>query len=232
MIPRMRISCVRAVVLIPILLGIAGAAAAQSTELPARADATLFEDAEGALASGAGQYTFAGRTGQDSGSLRRSLFVFDLSSLPADATITRAEVRLTTQYNGPEAAGVEFSVHQVTADWGEGSSDSGSPGGQGAPSTSGDATWLHRSYDDTRWSNPGGDYSDERLATATFETTGSLVFTGNGLTELVAAWHTGEADNYGILLRNDESVQRSAILIASRASSNSSARPVLYVEYE
>src|SRR5262245_25689408 len=88
------------------------ARAATASLFPDR-DNTLFEDTTGSLSNGAGGYLFAGITAV--GVRRRALLHFDLSSLPAGATITAATLRLVMSQT---SAGPQFvEVHRLQASW-------------------------------------------------------------------------------------------------------------------
>ena len=64
----------------------------QTVTLAPAADNTLYESATGALSNGAGQYLFAGTTQE--GDIRRALLAYDLSALPAGATVISATLSL------------------------------------------------------------------------------------------------------------------------------------------
>lgn len=212
---------------------LAAGISAQSEEMVARADATLFEHGDGELASGAGAFLYVGRTGQGSGqALRRALLRFDISDIPEGAVITSAELLVTSNLNGPNAEGTTLTVHEVLSHWSEGGSDAGDPGGMGTNAAENDATWIHRSYDSDRWDNEGGDFAEGQLASAEFEALESMSFADEALRNLVQQWVDGEVENRGIMLRGDEEVSRGAIRLASRSSGNTTDRPVLVIEFE
>jgi autotransporter-associated beta strand protein len=141
------------------------ARAGEITCLPSM-DNTLFEyvydpaDPVPPASSGAGPWFAAGRT--KSGQLQRALLQFDLSSIPATATIVSAALDLYVV--GVPNIDIQNNVAQrpfwLTAllgtgepAWGEGGSNAGmgSGTGQGAPAQTGDATWLHKLYDSVPW---------------------------------------------------------------------------------
>ena len=129
---------------------------ADETTLTAIKDNTIFESSTGGLSNGSGQFLFAGRSGQSSGSVRRALLAFDLSSIPTEAVVTA--VRLTMNMSKTAAGATTVSLHRVVVDWGEGSSNATDRGGgQGAAATTGDATWIHTFFASGTWSSPGGD---------------------------------------------------------------------------
>jgi tetratricopeptide (TPR) repeat protein len=60
-------------------------------------------------------------------------------------------------------------LHRVQASWGEGTSNSGEPGGQGVPATTNDATWTDRFFGASpaqKWAAQGGDFNSTASATA------------------------------------------------------------------
>ena len=115
---------------------------------------TLYEDGQGDRANGSGQYLFVGRNGQPQ--TRRALIAFDIDgSLPADVTITSATLALNLSKT--PTSGRTATLHQVLADWGEGSSNAASQEGDGTTAATGDATWLHTFHDTQRWASAGGD---------------------------------------------------------------------------
>ncbi len=118
-------------------------------------DATLYEDAAGALSNGAGQHMFAGTKG--AGRLVRVLVAFDVAGkVPAGSTLTGVKLRLNMSGANSYSAQT-MGLHRVLADWGEGSTVASGGGGGGGPASSGGATWLHTFFSDKLWSRLGGD---------------------------------------------------------------------------
>src|SRR5205814_1964951 len=119
---------------------------------------------------------------------RRGLIAFDLSSIPANATVTGASLTMTLSRTGPFYPD-DISLRKALANWGEGASNAGNPGGHGAQAQSGDATWLHTFYSTSFWTNPGGDFSSTSSATTTVELWNQdYVWSGSGLLADVQAW--------------------------------------------
>ena len=108
-------------------------------------DNTLIENGSGSLRNDAGQNIYVGRINRSSGSIRRAVLVFDISSVPSGATVE--SVPLSLNMSTSRSGGQTISVHKLTADSGEGSS--ASFGGSGAPPASNDATWVHRFFSST-----------------------------------------------------------------------------------
>ena len=191
-------------------------------------DATLIESANGALANGAGPAIFSGRNSSSSESVRRALLAFDVAMIPPGSTVKKAVLSLSlSATNGGPAA---VSIRRVTAEWGEGASVSS--GGAGAPSTDGDATWLHRFYDQTFWTQPGGDFDAATIQTATVDQPGLYLWdTNEAMVAAVQSWLDHPEGNFGWILVGDESHPTTVKRFDSRETAAEANRPVLYVEY-
>jgi hypothetical protein len=228
----------------------AGPAAAGSVVLVPSKDNTLIQwspQTEGAnplLSNGRGDI-YVGRTNQDGQepatiSIRRGLIQFDVAGAVSSgmkitgATLTMRDVR---GLNGDPSV----SLHRVLQDWGEGSSFF--EGGQGAPATQGDATWLHTFYDASNpaasptWNSPGGDFEPAASAAATVadDSGGGQLFTWSSaaMAADVQSWLTDPAQNFGWLLQGDETRGQSAKRFNSRESTEPpNVPPMLEIEFE
>ena len=114
------------------------AALAVTVSLSPEKDNTLYQDPAGQLSNGQGDYLFAGLT--QSNGIRRGLIAFNLSSIPANATITDATLSMFLFQSGPFFTGGDVSLSKVLRNWGEGASNAGEPGGAGVQAEPGDAT--------------------------------------------------------------------------------------------
>jgi hypothetical protein len=195
----------------------------------AQRDATLVESATGALANGAGPFFFAGRTSQESGSIRRAVLAFDVgAAVPHGAPIQSVQLRLAMSQTN---AGAEtLHLHRVLASWTEGASIA--TGGSGAPAAAGDVTWLHRSYDALLWATAGGDFAPVASASALIDEPGSYAW--GSTPELVAdvqSWLDDPAANHGWILIGDESASSTVKRFESRENADPTVRPVLVVEF-
>ena len=104
----------------------------------------------------AGEYVFTGRT--KDGLIRRTVIAFDVAgTIPAGSTINTVTLQLVVSRVANNTLRLT-TVHRATADWGEGTSNAAQNEGEGAPSTTGDATWIHRFYPGSPWSVTGGDF--------------------------------------------------------------------------
>lgn len=193
---------------IPLLvLALAAPLAAQTTvTVPCAADNTLYESATGSLSNGSGPSIFIGMTAGNPTSIpqtRRALVRFNVAaSVPAGARILAASFSLNVVQTTAFPP-INVDGHRVLQAWGEGTSVATlGQGGQGAPATAGDATWLHSSFPGVFWPAPGGNF----VATPSF--TMSTPSFGIGTSPIapgtvtdVQFWLDNPAQNFGWLLK-------------------------------
>lgn len=193
------------------------------------ADNTLYQDGAGGLSNGSGSYFFAGRT--DGDELRRGLVRFDLTAIPAGSTIDGVTLymRLSRTRSGDQPV----SIHRVYQPWGEGASNADGEEGQGAPSASGDATWIHTFYPDQRWSNAGGDFDPTPSATTIVPRQDGVFYAWNDPSMIVdvQVWVDDPQSNNGWLVRGKESVSKTAKRFDSRNINEQNRRPYLVVNF-
>lgn len=182
--------------------------------------------------NGAGEFLFAGMT--QLGNERRALMHFDIASvIPAGATIDSVVLTLHVSRSAPNSNTRTSTLHVITADWGEGTSDAGNPGGAGAPATTNDTTWLYRLWQTTQWTTPGGDFVATSSASASVPDDDEqfVVFTSEGMVTDVQAWLDTPATDFGWMLRGDETNDGTARQYDSRENSEPTFRPTLRVYY-
>ena len=180
--------------------------------------------------SGQGVSLFAGVT--NNGDPRRALMAFDVSSVPAGAVVSSAQVQLTMGLT--KGANNPMTLHRVTQSWGEGASDSGEAGGQGVPASDGDATWNYRFYSvttPTPWTSPGGDYIATASATTSVSGSGPYTWSTAQLGTDVQGWVTTPSTNNGWIFIGDENFTLNAKRIWSREATSASQRPKLTINY-
>jgi len=192
-------------------------AAQETVVLPADRDNTLYESQTGNLSNGQGAWLYFGRTNT---AVRRALIRFDTTAIPGGASILDATLTIEVDRQSSGAPPVTASLHRVDSDWGEGASDAGSPGGSGATARPGDATWIHRFFDQQVWSTPGGDFALNGSASVSINGLGLFEFLGTDLTSDVQSWVDDPSQNFGWMIRGDEVSSRSARRIGSRQSDN------------
>ncbi len=199
----------------------------QTVVLTPSKDNTLFESSSGNISNGAGVHLFIGSTAASS--LRRAVMAFDLASqIPPGSRITRATlaVRVSQTISGDHPA----TLHRLQADWGQGSSNAGSSrDGSGTSARDGDATWRHRFFSGTFWSNAGGDFDANADATTMIGGSGTWE-TSQAMVERIQGWLDQPATNFGWLIRGDEESLTTAKRLDSREAPEAS-RPKLTVEF-
>ena len=218
-------------VMVGVMVGLGGGVVRAATvQLEAMRDAVLYEDVAGAVANGAGEFLVVGRTNQGSGSRRRSLLIFDVSSLPAGAVVTGVEVQLHAQT--VTTADLELGLHRMLTAWTSGGSNPGGNEATGVAALTGDATWLHASAPGSLWAVPGGDHVVAASAVTMVTGMGGFVtWSGAGLVADVEMWRSDPGGNAGWMLRSDELSGQTAKRFVSADSADAGLRPVLVVEF-
>ncbi len=204
---------------------------ADTVALQPAKDNTLYESPNGSRSNGAGEHVFAGRNSQPANSRRRAVISFDISgNVPAGSVIEG--VTLTMQASQTASASANIAVHRLTAAWGEGPSDAGSPGGGGAPAMTGDATWMHTFFDSDFWATAGGDFNATPSGSTLVAGTGSHSWSSTqSMVADVQTWLDTAAGNFGWVLIGDETAGGSAVRFFSRESGMPGNRPTLTVEF-
>lgn len=191
-------------------------------------DNTLYQDAGGVLSNGSGtRFIVSKGTGN---LLRRGVVHFDLSGIPAGATIQSATLTMYNVEGATNSANV--TVHRANASWGEGASVATGSEETGAPAAAGDATWVHRFSPSTTWTTAGGDYVATESALLAVGAAGSYSWSTAALLADVVAWHAGPGTNFGWVVRGKETGAANAVKrFETRESSDSSHRPRLVITY-
>lgn len=194
-------------------------------------DNTLFGAVFDDLSSGVGAGVYAGRIGPNGepNVLRRALMKFDVSGLPAGASITG--VRLLVQVTAsPNDIAYDFDLHRVLSDWGE--EGSASQGGAGAPAEPGDATWFHTFWSSASWATPGGDFTAASSGMTSMATAGPYVFESEGMRDDVAYWLAHPKENFGWIVLGNEIEEKSARRLGSREEPAEASRPILEITFD
>jgi hypothetical protein len=209
-------------------LALAAALTAQTTvAIPCDRDNTLYEDPNGALSNGAGGAIFVGKTANNL--IRRALVHFDVAAaVPAGAKVLSAS--LSFRIHPSVASGQTMSAHRVLQDWGQGTSVAIGQGGAGAPATTNDATWLHRFFPGSPWTNAGGDFAAAPSFAMPLFLGLNTASPAASATADVQHWLDQPGQNFGWLLRSNETAPSTANRIESRES-GSPVLPMLTVTY-
>jgi hypothetical protein len=200
--------------------------------LQASQDNTIYSDLT-ANSNGAGENFTAGTI--VTGSIRRGLLRFDLSSLPAGATVTSVSLRLVVNKSASVASAPVF-LYALNSAWGEGASQATTLGdGQGVAAQAGDATWVCSFSDGaggctTAWT-PGGTFQPTLSASTTVGAPGAYTWSGSQVLANVQGWVNSASSNYGWIIRGDEATPQSARRFASRTNAVAADRPTLTITY-
>lgn len=193
------------------------------------ADNTLYESATGALSNGAGAHFFAGKT--NLAEIRRGLLKFDVAAAVArgshiDNLVLRLHMSRTFASTSQNVA-----LHRVLADWGEGASDAPGVEGTGTAASTNDATWRHRFFNSSLWTQAGGDFASTASATTAVAAEGNYEWASSQMTADVQLWLDDPATQFGWLLKGNEAVQQTAKRFDSKENPTSSVRPVLIIDF-
>ena len=186
------------------LLLCAATATADELVLEPVADASLFQPFSGdpETADSLGPHLFVGRIAQ--GTRRRAMLRFDVSAIPADATIDEAQLELTLTRTVSGALSV--GVHRMLASWQEGSANAGTPGGQGTTPGANDPTWTQRAFPATPWTTAGGDFVATASGLMTLVAEDDYIVPASaGMLTDISDWVANPATNFGWILLGDES---------------------------
>ncbi len=136
----------------------------------------------------------------------RALIRTDLSDFPDDSIVLDAALTLTVNVSGGFFGDIDYGLHLMTNDWGEGDTDGAtnpgsSAGGAGAPAADGDATWNANFFNQSTWTTPGGDFEAKASAVATVGIAGTTAtWTSTMMAQDVQQWIADPATNRGWIL--------------------------------
>ncbi|MCB1275934.1 GEVED domain-containing protein [Prosthecobacter sp.] len=140
----------------------------------------------------------------------RPVVQFDVSGVPAGATITSATMRLNAVAVS-DTSNRRIRVYPLTQSF-----------------TENEVTWAQRSSG-VNWSSSGGSYGSE-LANTVVNTTGQYTWSSDALTAQVQSWIDTPSSNLGVLL-GDTASGTVTKDFATKEYGTSSLRPVLVVSY-
>ena len=134
----------------------------------------------------------------------RTLIQFDLTGIPADATITEATLYLYHKGTNEDLTGENtISAHQITENW-----------------TAGTATWNNKPAIEE-------DSEDTEIVTGNI-----YQWQDWDLTELTQKWIEGSQPNYGICLKQaSETPQVNCPYFDDASSETSDQRPKIYIKW-
>ncbi len=206
---------------------IAQAAVVTLSGKPGTIDNTMYSlSSETAQNSGLGDPNRAGKN--NASNYFRLLIQFDLSTIPANATINSVSLQMVIT-NVPGSAFVTSqSLYRLTNTWSEGTGVGNGSGGQVVP---GGSSWTFTYYPTTTWNSAGGDFVATASATTTVSTVlnSTTVWTGSGLVSDVQGWVNSTFANDGWILIGDEGTPQSVRGYAS--AEDATNPPVLTIDY-
>jgi len=218
------------------LAALLAAVPVQAIQLPitAAVDTTLRQDQTGDN-FGAFNRMWVGNGGPDktpTAPLRRGLLEFDLSAVPAGATINSAT--LTMQCTNFHTLAQNIRLHRALVDWGEGVKT----GKGGGAATAGEASWTNRITGTAAWGAAGGlagtDYVAAYSAQKNVTGTGSFIWDSAGLLADVRNWYTTPSTNYGWFLISDQEGAAGEVVRFATSEDTGTApsiKPLLTIDY-
>ncbi|HEY7168824.1 MAG TPA: DUF4347 domain-containing protein, partial [Candidatus Binatia bacterium] len=148
---------------------------------------------------------------RESADLQRALLEFDLSGIPANATINSAVLKMqSTQIGGA----LNINVYEVLQSWSEGT----------ASGTADTANWDQRSAG-VNWTTAGGTFDPTPVATLNTSSLGQHTW---DITSLVQAWVNGTKTNNGIMVASPDGGGNRTVTYDSREGTT---KPVLVIDY-
>lgn len=214
--------------------GLACAPAGADTVIifPQKDNTIIKSDPTFEFSNGQGAYFFVGRTNSDNeeDNVRRGAIQFDIAgNVPAGSTITSATLRV--RVSKTQAGSQTVRVRRFSADWGEGPSNAGEPGGGGTTAEPGDVSWRFRYYPTVPWAINGGEFSPSVSAQINLAGNGSYMIASTPqLVADVQSFLDQPSQNFGWILIGNENV-RSAKRLDSRENPTPSFRPYLVVNF-
>ncbi|MEM6764499.1 MAG: T9SS type A sorting domain-containing protein [Bacteroidota bacterium] len=199
--------------------------------LQAEQDNTLYENEEGNISNGSGDFLFVGRNNQPAESIRRSLIQFSLTELSEGSLIDSVSLvfnvnRTNDNFTAP------VSLHLVITPWGEGSSDAPASESLGDTARADDATWLFAKFDSVAWNSPGGDFAVEASATDTLiMSSEKIIFSSQAMVDEMNAAVANNQESISWMLIGDESRNQSVRKLNSRENPEEEFRPFLFVQF-
>lgn len=218
----------RLICLITVFCAIGSAAIADTITVKPSKDNSVWDDSAGSVSDARGQYMFIGRNA--GGNIRRAFIRFDLSAIPSFATVQ--SVSLTMHASRTAGGSINATLQKVLADWGEGTSAATGMEGGGTSATDGDATWIHRFWPNVLWNTPGGDFSPTISGSRAISGFGNYTWTStSAMVADVQSWIVNPNNNFGWVIRGNETGTRNAKRLDSRDNTDILARPQLVINY-
>jgi hypothetical protein len=205
-------------------------AQALTTNLVPVADTDLWQ---GAPDNNLGHQSYMPIGTSNFGNRGRGLVKFDLSRIPASATVNSATMTLKIVFD--HDGSLAIAVHRMLRDWTEGTGIGGPGGGDiGSAAQTGEPTWNNRAHPDMGWGAAGGSAGVDFASAASVSVTpagAAVTFSSATLTAEVQAFVTDASTNFGWLVKhvNEGTGFNGGRRIATREDSLNT--PTLVVDY-
>ena len=185
-----------------------GTLGAQTFDFDAVADATIYSNVADNNGGGHG-FSIAGRA--NNGNERRTLLLFDLSSIAPGTSVQSASLDLAVNRIGSVGGGT-FELFELDTRWNEGVGT----GNQGAAALAGEVTWNEAQSGVVDWTD-GGSFSPTLLSQNTISSVGTTSFESTlDFTSAVQRMIDNPATNFGFILRSTD--PSSAVRLDTRDS--------------
>ncbi|MEL6255819.1 MAG: DNRLRE domain-containing protein [Bacteroidota bacterium] len=217
--------------ILSLIIGFSPAFAQDTLSIVADRDNSLYESGTGDVSNGSGGELFIGRIDRSSNFLRRALIHFDLSAIPAGATIDSVSLSLFVSRSAPGSGNQPASLHKMLSDWGEGASNAGLNGGLGDEAENDDATWVHTFSPSSTWNTPGGDFEATATVNTTLGLVGAYTVSGGTMVDDIQGWVDDSTTNFGWVILGNENMRKSAKKLDSREGNFEERKPTLTVFY-
>ncbi|MBX2998999.1 MAG: DNRLRE domain-containing protein [Caldilineaceae bacterium] len=153
------------------------------------------------------------RVKSETGKLNRTLLEFDLSAIPANATVSSAVLSLYVKE--VRDGNMTIATHQITNSW-----------------TESEVTWKARNRaQNLLWTNLGGDYNAATVSSAVFIKDMKNFWANWDITPLVGPWISNPATNFGVLLESSVTNPKSEVRFRSSDDGTAAQRPKLEICY-
>jgi Bacterial Ig domain/Bacterial cadherin-like domain len=151
----------------------------------------------------------------------RGLLQFNLSTIPANASITNAALTMV-RTGGKTNTAFNISLHRITNVWDEGT----------VSNANGISNWTQRAAGPITWTAAGGDFNTTAETNTNVSNNGTYIWTGGTMNSLIQNWVNGTNVNNGMLLKfTTEGTANENKDFASNNNGTAANRPLLTFDW-
>ena len=143
----------------------------------------------------------------------RTFIMFNISEIPDNINITSALMNLWLYDDNTESSSRVINTHRVTSEWRED-----------------EVTWNERRLG-IDWVEDGGDFDSTIISSKTISANPDDAWYSWDLTELTTEWYNETYDNYGVVLKKQDSQQWEHRFYSDEFTANPGLAPKLFVNY-